>query len=221
MATARSASGSWASPTCSTGLASRTTPTRPSAWPASSWPSSTPGSGRLARARRGARRVPQLRGLGLRLRGRSTPAQRHRHDDRADRHHLHHRGLLERHRAALRAQLPAPQSARRRRDARGLPLLRGGRAARGLLLRGVPQARRRRGLGAPCRRSSRGLARPVRHRPRRHARMAHQAAGGLPGGHRQRRLQDGQLPQSRHGRRRREGLPARLPLGLQGRNHLS
>ena len=37
---------------------------------------------------------------------------------------------------------------------------------------------------------------------------------------RQRRLQDGQLPQPRHGRRRREGLPARLQVGLQGRDHL-
>ncbi len=44
----------------------------------------------------------------------------------------------------------------------------------------------------------RALARRVRHRPRRHPRVAHQAAGGLPGRHRQRRLQDGQLPQRRH-----------------------
>ena len=66
------------------------------------------------------------------------------------------------------------------------------------------------GSVAPRRRRARALARRVRHRPRRHARVARQAAGGLPGAHRQRRLQDGQLPQPGHRRRRREGLPARL-----------
>ena len=67
---------------------------------------------------------------------------------------------------------------------------------------------------------ARALALVVCDGARHHAGVARQAAGGLPGGHRQRRLEDGQLPQPRHRRRRREGLSARLPLGLQGRHHL-
>ena len=89
-----------------------------------------------------------------------------------------------------------------------------------LLQRRAHEEDRRGGLRAPRRRRARRRAAGVRHRARHHARVAHQAAGGLPEEHRQRRLQDRQLPQRGHPRRRREGLPPGLPHRLQGRHHL-
>ena len=130
-----------------------------------------------------------------------------RHHHRAHGHHQHHRRLLERHRAHLRPQLRARQRPRRRPYGRGPPLLRaGGRRAR------VPQRRaheedRRDRLRAAHRGRAAGRAAGVRHGPRHHARVAHQAAVGVPEEHRQRRVQDGQLPQRGHRRRRRERLP--------------
>ncbi len=55
----------------------------------------------------------------------------------------------------------------------------------------------------------------LRDRPRHHARVARQVAGGLPARYRQRRVQDRQLPEPCGRRRRREGLPARVSVGLQ------
>ena len=65
-------------------------------------------------------------------------------------------------------------------------------------------------LRAAPRRRPGGRAAHLRHRPRHHAGLAHQAAGGVPEEHRQRRLQDGELPQRGDQRRRRGGLPAWL-----------
>ena len=60
----------------------------------------------------------------LRPARRAAGAQRHPHHHRAHRHHQHHRRLLQRHRAAVRRQLRAPQGPGRRRDARGQSVLR-------------------------------------------------------------------------------------------------
>ena len=68
--------------------------------------------------------------------------------------------------------------------------------ARGFYSEELMQEDRREGHGARHRRRARRRAGRLRDRARHHARMARQAAGGLPAAHRQRRLQDGQLPRT-------------------------
>ncbi len=58
------------------------------------------------------------------------------------------------------------------------------------------------------------------HGPRHHPQRPHPDAVGLPAAHRQRRQQDGQLPQHRHHRRRGKRLHAGLRDRLQGCHHL-
>ena len=65
----------------------------------------------VRQAGRGARSVPELEPLDLSRR--AADAQLHGDDDRADRHDLDDRRLLVRHRADLRAGLPAPRQATR------------------------------------------------------------------------------------------------------------
>ena len=91
---------------------------------------------------------------------------------------------------------------------------------RGFLERRAHEEDRRDRLRAAHRRRAAGRAAGLRHGARHHARVAHQAAVGVPEEHRQRRVQDGQLPQRGHRRRRRERLPHGVPHRLQGRHHL-
>ena len=116
----------------------------------------------------------------------------------------HHRRLLRRHRAPLRRLLHPHRSWTGTRLVEVNPLLRSTspRSAASTPQELMEKHRRARHRpGHP--RDPRGRPQRVRHRPRHHPRRPHQDAGGLPEVHRQRRLQDGQLPQHRHHRRRR------------------
>ena len=107
----------------------------------------------VPQAGRGARRVPELRGLGLRhARGRPDP-QRDGHHDRADRHALDHRELLVRRRAAVRRELRAHRHGQRPAR-RGQPAVRGDRRQARLLQPRAHGADRRSRLGARDRRGS-------------------------------------------------------------------
>ena len=165
------------------------------------------------------RQLPGLRRQQVRGQRPGPHAQRHHHHHRPHRHHQHHLRLLLRHRAPLRGLLRPPGHGRHRNGG-GPPLLRGHRQEPGLLLPGTHEAHRPDRLHPGDPGDPQGRPPPLRHRPRNHPHLAHQDPGGLPEIHRQRRLQDGELPPAGHRRRRAPGLSLGLRAGPQGRHHL-
>ena len=170
-------------------------------------------------------RLPGVRGLAVRP-GQPLP-QRHPHDRRADRHDLDHRRLLVRHRAGVRPRLHPPALPRRRRRVEAharcaKPTATSSHAAKdgGFYSEELMDHVATGGSLDGARRGARVGEAPLRHRPRDHARVARPHAGRLPAPHRQRRLQDDQLPARRHRGGRRRRLLARLPRGLQRHHRL-
>ena len=153
----------------------------------------------LAGAGRGARDVPELGPQHLQRQGHQA-AQRDDHHHRPHRHAEHHRGLLERHRAALRAELRAHGHGQRQAHG-GQPGFRERGAGAGLLLAGAHGRDGAQGQHPFDRDDPGGRPPRLRDRPRRRPRVAHPHAGGLPEVHRQRRLQDREPAAGRHGRR--------------------
>jgi ribonucleoside-diphosphate reductase alpha chain len=124
---------------------------------------------------------------------------------------------LTRHRAVVRGGVHAKPG--RRADAGREPRVRphGGRGR--MVLRGPDAEDRRRGAH-PLRRSAAGRAGGVRHGARRHAGTAHPDAGRLPGQHGLGDLEDVQLPERGHRRRRAQDLRAGLRAEVQGRDRV-
>ncbi len=174
----------------------------------------------LQRARRGARRLPQLRGQHLRHRTAPTrcatppappspPPAPSASSPAAP--------------AASSRSSPSPTSARCMDNddlVEVQPALRADRQGARLLLRRADAEDRRARHRAGHRGDPRGCRAASSSPPTTSPRRTTSDAGGLPEAHRQRRLQDRQLLPQRHRGGRRAGLPARLRAGLQGGHHL-
>ena len=165
------------------------------------------GAGGRARRLPGVARVDLRPGVGRQPRRAALP-QLDAHDGRADRHAQHHRRLLRRHRARVRAGVHAPALPRPQGPDEGDAAARGepdvprawpsAKASTATSWSRISPRAARSPSATTCRtwakdvfRTSHDIAPGV----------ARADAGGVPAPHRQRRQQDDQLPQRRDGRR--------------------
>ena len=219
--TARSAWASWASPTCCSSWACRTTPRRraESAGEVMSFIQDE-APRRVGRARRGARRLPQLRGQRLRPRR----GERVRNATTTTIAPTGTISIIAGCSSGIEplfaSRYVRATSSTTQSWSRSTRSSRRSRAARGFYSDELMEKIAEKGTRARHGRSARRRAGGLRDRARHHARVARQDAGGVPEVHRQRRVQDRQLPQRGRRRRGREGLPAGLRDGLQGRHDL-